>query len=35
MRQELDLDAKPQVFTLPANVEVAAASLDYRKKTGN
>jgi hypothetical protein len=35
MRQELDLDAKPQSFTLPANVEVAAASLDYHKKTGN
>ena len=32
MRQELDWNDQPQTLTLPANIEISAASLDYRKK---
>jgi hypothetical protein len=33
MRHELDWNNTPQQINLPGNVEVASASLDYRKKT--
>ncbi|HXB08906.1 MAG TPA: DUF2271 domain-containing protein, partial [Puia sp.] len=33
MRQEIDCDDTPKSFTLPGNIEISAASLDYRKKT--
>jgi thiamine biosynthesis lipoprotein len=32
MRQELDWNNTPQQINLPGNVEIASASLDYRKK---
>jgi thiamine biosynthesis lipoprotein ApbE len=32
MRQELDWNDQPKSFTLPGNVEISSASLDYRKK---
>jgi len=33
MRQELNWNDTPQSINLPGNVEIASASLDYRKKT--
>jgi len=33
MRQELDWNDQPQSLTLPGNIEISAASLDYRKKS--
>jgi FAD:protein FMN transferase len=33
MRQEIDFDGEPKHFNLPGNVEIASASLDYRKKS--
>jgi FAD:protein FMN transferase len=33
MRQELNWNETPQSINLPGNVEIASASLDYRKKT--
>jgi len=33
MRQDLQLDEKPQQFTLPGNAEIESVSLDYRKKS--
>ncbi len=35
IRQELDWNATPQLINLPGNIEIASASLDYRKKVGN
>jgi thiamine biosynthesis lipoprotein ApbE len=35
MRQEIDWNDTPKAITLPGNIEIAAASLDFRKKTGN
>ena len=32
MRQEIDCDGTPKIITLAGNVEIASASLDYRKK---
>ena len=32
MRQELDCNDQPQTITLPGNIEISSASLDYRKK---
>lgn len=33
MRQEIDCDNTPKTVTLTGNIEIASASLDYRKKT--
>jgi thiamine biosynthesis lipoprotein ApbE len=33
IRQELDLNGTPQHIDLPGNVEIASASLDYRKRS--
>jgi thiamine biosynthesis lipoprotein len=33
MRQELDCNETPKLINLPGNVEISAASLDYRKRT--
>lgn len=33
MRQEIDCDDTPKTLQIPGNVEIASASLDYRKKT--
>jgi len=33
MRQEIDFNGEPKHFNLPGNVEIASASLDYRKKS--
>jgi thiamine biosynthesis lipoprotein ApbE len=33
MRQEIDFNGEPKQFNLPGNVEIGAASLDYRKKS--
>jgi thiamine biosynthesis lipoprotein len=33
MRQELNWNETPQLINLPGNVEIASASLDYRRKT--
>jgi hypothetical protein len=33
MRQEIDCDEMPKQFNLEGNIEIASASLDYRKKT--
>ena len=33
MRQEIDFNGEPKQFNLPGNVEIASASLDYRKKS--
>jgi thiamine biosynthesis lipoprotein len=33
MRQDLNWNDTPQAMTIPGNVEIASASLDYRKKT--
>jgi len=35
MRQEIEWNEMPKQFTLAGNIEIASASLDYRKKTGN
>ena len=35
MRQELNCNDQPQLINLPGNTEIATASLDYRKKSGN
>ncbi|HXB92014.1 MAG TPA: DUF2271 domain-containing protein [Puia sp.] len=35
IRQELDWNSTPQLINLPGNIEIASASLDYRKKAGN
>jgi hypothetical protein len=35
IRQEMNFNNKAKQETLPGNVEIAAASLDYHKKTGN
>jgi thiamine biosynthesis lipoprotein ApbE len=32
MRQEIDFNGEPKQFNLPGNIEIASASLDYRKK---
>jgi FAD:protein FMN transferase len=32
MRQEIDCDQTPKIINLTGNIEIAAASLDYRKK---
>ncbi len=33
MRQEIDFNGAPKQFNLPGNIEIASASLDYRKKS--
>jgi FAD:protein FMN transferase len=33
MRQEIDFNGEPKHFNLPGNIEIASASLDYRKKS--
>jgi thiamine biosynthesis lipoprotein len=33
MRQEIDLDETPKTISIPGGVEIASATLDYRKKT--
>ena len=33
MRQEIDFNSEPKQINLPGNVEIASASLDYRKKS--
>jgi thiamine biosynthesis lipoprotein len=33
MRQEIDCDETPKVISLVGNIEIASASLDYRKRT--
>lgn len=33
MRQELDWNDQPKTLTLPGNIEISSASLDFRKKT--
>ncbi len=33
IRQEIDLDETPKLINLAGNIEIASASLDYRKKT--
>ena len=35
MRQEIDCDGTPKQFNLTGNIEISAASIDYRKKTGS
>jgi FAD:protein FMN transferase len=35
MRQEIDCDETPKIINLAGNIEVASASLDYRKKTNS
>ncbi len=35
IRQDLNLNEQPQLINLTGNPEIASASLDYRKKTGN
>jgi thiamine biosynthesis lipoprotein len=35
MRQEIDCDETPKMINLTGNIEVASASLDYRKKTNS
>jgi thiamine biosynthesis lipoprotein len=35
MRQEIDWNDTPQVINLTGNIEIASASLDYRKKTND
>ena len=35
MRQEIDCNGTPKQFNLEGNIEISAASIDYRKKTGS
>jgi len=35
IRQEIDCDQTPKIINLTGNIEIATASLDYRKKTNN
>ena len=35
MRQEIECDETPKLINLTGNVEIASASLDYRKKTNS
>jgi thiamine biosynthesis lipoprotein ApbE len=35
IRQEIDLDETPKLINLEGNIEIASASLDYRKKTNS
>lgn len=35
IRQEMDFSGTPKQVTLPGNVEIAAASLEYRKRAGH
>ena len=35
MRQEIECDQTPKLINLTGNIEIASASLDYRKKTNS